>query len=499
MIPSALFAARALLACLAFGWCLAASTQDPKQETPKDPAPKANPEADPSAAAPPAKVEVDPTATDSQIRTRLTRILKATDWYVAPEVKVEEGVVFLSGRTDTDRRRTWAGDLARSTTDVVAVVNRIEVIEPPVLDFSPALAGIADVWRGMVRGLPWLLFAIGVIFITLIVAGFTRKVLLLILSRHMQNPLLSSITAFAGALFVFLFGLYLILRVAGLSQLAFTVLGGTGIVGIILGIGFREITENFLATLLLSWHNPFRSGDQVEINGIEGYVERMTARTTVLITLDGNHVQIPNALVYKGIIHNYSSNPNRREHFTVEIGYDVKISRAQDIAMSVLTNHPAVLADPEPWVLVDHLEPKKITLKIFFWLNGQEHSRLKVRSSIIRLVKRAFQDESIFPAEPAPEPEPPQQPDLHLPPEVAAPPADEPDEPANASPEETVTDAEGGLESEAEQIREQSRHARMPEKGRNLLNDEPDEGEEREEREETEDSAAEPATAAESR
>lgn len=115
-------------------------------------------------------------------------------------------------------------------------------------------------------------------------------------------------------------GLYLVLRIAGLTQLALTVVGGTGLIGLVLGIAFRDITENLLASLLLSLQQPFREGDLVEVAEVTGYVQRLTSRTTVLMTLDGNQAQVPNSTVFKSTIHNFSSNPNRRDDFIVGIG-----------------------------------------------------------------------------------------------------------------------------------------------------------------------------------
>ncbi|MCL4854534.1 MAG: BON domain-containing protein, partial [Bryobacteraceae bacterium] len=83
--------------------------------------------------------EVKPVARDEEIRQRLERILRATGWFQASEVEVEEGVVFLNGRTRSEEYKTWAGNLARSTRDVVAVVNRLEVAKS-VWDLEPALA-----------------------------------------------------------------------------------------------------------------------------------------------------------------------------------------------------------------------------------------------------------------------------------------------------------------------------------------------------------------------
>ncbi|MEJ7591516.1 MAG: mechanosensitive ion channel family protein [Planctomycetaceae bacterium] len=177
--------------------------------------------------------------------------------------------------------------------------------------------------------------------------------------------------------------------------MALSVVGGTGLVGLALGIAFRDITENFLASIFLSMQRPFETGNLVEIAGVTGYIQQLNIRTTILMTLDGNVVQIPNSTVYKSNLRNFTTNVNRREDFVVGIGYDCEISQAQEIARNVLSEHPAVLKDPEPLVLADSMGTATINLRVYFWLNGREHSWLKVRSSVIRLVKIAFQKNGI--------------------------------------------------------------------------------------------------------
>ena len=118
---------------------------------------------------------------------------------------------------------------------------------------------------------------------------------------------------------VFLAGTSIVLRVSGLTKLALTIVGGTGLVGLAVGIAFRDITENFLASIFLSIQRPFETGDLVEIVGVTGYVQQLNIRTTVLLTLDGNLVQLPNAAVYTSTVKNFKATPNRRENFVVGI------------------------------------------------------------------------------------------------------------------------------------------------------------------------------------
>ena len=220
---------------------------------------------------------------------------------------------------------------------------------------------------------------------------------------------------------------------------------------------------------------PFETGDLVEVAGVTGYVQQLNVRTTILMTLDGNLVQIPNAIVYKSNIRNFTTNSNRREDFVVGIGYDDSINEAQEVARKVLADHPAVLNDPEPSVLADSLGTSTVNLRIYFWLNGHENSWLKVRSSVIRLVKLAFQNhgismpdgarEVVFPRgipitmlNGKPEGTPGIGPGKRL-----------PAEPTHNEPDEVSTKAEGGLSSEASVIKEQARQVQPLNDGENLL------------------------------
>ncbi|MDD4464227.1 MAG: mechanosensitive ion channel family protein [Desulfobacterales bacterium] len=344
---------------------------------------------------PPGKVEVQPVAKDDEIRQRIADILKTTSWFGEPRVTVQEGIVFLKGTTESDESKQWATDLAKNTEGVVAVVNQIEVAHTRIWDFDPTFQVLNDLARRFVRSLPLIVVAVVVIVISRIFARLTVYALRRRLQARFRSQLLREVTARAGGMFVILAGLYLVLRIAGLTQLAFTVVGGTGLIGLVLGIAFRDITENFLASLFLSLQQPFREGDLVEVASVTGYVERLTSRTTVLMTLDGNQVQVPNSTIFKSTIRNFTSNPNRRDDFIVGIGYDDSIPSAQEVALKVLAEHPAVLNEPEPLVLVDNLGPSTVNLRVYFWLDGGRHSWLKVKSSVIRLVKRAFQDSGI--------------------------------------------------------------------------------------------------------
>lgn len=429
-----------------------------------------NPRAATPALPTPPKVDVLPASKDSDIARRLTNIMSATQWFNKPRTDVKEGVVFLYGDTSSQAYKDWATDLATKTQDVAAVVNRIEVRESSLWDLTPLESEMGVIFRKTVLSVPYVILGLIILVLAIWTARLSMTSSLRVLETHYETPLLREVLAKAIGILIFLIGLYLVLRIFGLTRLAVTVLGGTGLVGLVLGIAFRDITENFLASILLSVQNPFRPGDLVQIGSDTGYVQRLNARTTVLMTLDGNSLQIPNATVYKSTITNWMSNPNRRESFIISIGYGDSISEAQTCAMQVLQEHPVVLKEPEPWVLVDSLTPEYVNLKVYYWINAKEHSALKVRSSIIRLVKISFQQHGIqLPAAPGAALAANQL--LQQPPATrsGAVKQEKFTTPVAAERSDVATQAEAGLKSDEKQLLSQARQARRPEDGQNLL------------------------------
>lgn len=429
----------------------------------------------------PQAIAVTPVARDDEIATRIEDILHATGWYPDIEVNATDGVVFLDGIAGSDEHRVWARDLASKTQDVVAVVNRISV--RPAIDwtFRPALSEITILLRNGLASLPLIVLALVILPLAFYAAIFVARMIEWILRKQVDSPFLRSVIARTAAIPVFLIGLYIVLQVAGLTQLALSILGGAGVAGIIVGFAFRDIAENFLASLLLSIRQPFRRGDYIAVGGQQGTVQSMNTRSTLLMSLEGNHIQIPNATVFKNIIVNYSAAPARQEHLEVGIGYDASIAAAQEIIRKVLAGHAAVLEVPEePLVLVHSLGSSTVNLRAYFWFDGRAYSALKIRSALLRLVKKALIEESIsMPGETRevlfPQGVPIISTDGTLAPAQPVLPVSR-DEIPMPEPEVTesgaaVTMSEGDLENETESLERHAASADIPEAGEDLLSD----------------------------
>ena len=337
-----------------------------------------------------ATVAVESVPRDAEIAERLKRIYAATGWYEELRVDVDEGVVFLRGITSTPERSEWAADLAGRTEGVVGVANRMRVDDRITWSFDPAWQTLRKLTRGLIERVPLMAFGLVVLLLTAGSVWLANRIARRLFERRLSNRILIQVGSTLVTVPVLLIGLYVFLQVAGLTRLAATVLGGTGLFGLIVGIAFRDVAENFLASVLISIKRPFRIDDLIEVDGKKGYVQSVTTRGTMLMTLEGNHIHIPNAAIYKSTVYNFSANPRSRFDFPIGVDYEDSASRAQEVCLDVLRDHPAVLEEPEPLVLVEDLGASSVVLRVYFWVDVHKHSGNKVRSSVIRKVKVAI-------------------------------------------------------------------------------------------------------------
>lgn len=332
-------------------------------------------------------IDVKERVDDDLIVSRINNILTASDWFGDLNITVEEGIVIINGTTVKREYRLWAETIASRTEGVVAVINKLVIVPDPIGSFSPVLSEGKRLLNKAHELLPTFVLSMIVLIVTLLFAKILIRFWMHVFQQRIDSTMMRRLMARVGALPVLLIGIYIILNITGLGTLAATVIGGTGLLGLIIGFAFRDIAENFLASILISIQRPFRLGDSIQVLDFTGVVQAVTTRGTIIMTLDGNHVQIPNTVIYKEAIINFTANPKLRMDFMVGIGYEASISATQEIIMKLLREHPAVLQTPEPWVLAEALASSTVNLRIYFWVNPNEHNPLKVKSAVIRIVK----------------------------------------------------------------------------------------------------------------
>lgn len=336
---------------------------------------------------------------DRDIRQRLRDIFAELDALKPIQIAVNKGVITLTGEIDSNATATKAIQFARQVEGVVEVKNELTINR----SLSTRLANTWDkLWlltKETSANLPLLLIALLILALFWWLGSWLsdkRSVYLRVSPNYFIANLIGQII---HLLFIVL-GIVLALILLDATALIGTILGAAGIVGLAVGFAVRDTVENYIASILLSLRNPFEVNDYVSINGNDGNVLRLTSRATVLFSPDGNHIRIPNAVVYKAIITNYTRHPERRFQFDVGVDTEQDLLAAQALAINVLKKTTGVLADPKPLVVIEQLGDSNVLLRIYAWVNQEQYGFQKVRSETIRAIKKAFDEAGIVMPEP---------------------------------------------------------------------------------------------------
>ncbi|HPF26614.1 MAG TPA: mechanosensitive ion channel family protein [Steroidobacteraceae bacterium] len=215
-----------------------------------------------------------------------------------------------------------------------------------------------------------------------------------------DNPFSRSIASQIVRTVTIVTGILLALQLLNATSLVGAVLGAAGVAGLALSFAFKDLIENYIAGVLLSLRHPFALNDHVLIEGHEGKIARLTTRATVLVSLDGNHIRLPNALVFKSIITNFTRRPTRRFEFDVGVGVDEDLPQAQELARKTLRNLGSVLNDPPPEAVIATLGDSSVVVTVRGWVDQNEFDFAAVRSAAIIAVKTALDLEGLDMPEP---------------------------------------------------------------------------------------------------
>lgn len=327
---------------------------------------------------------------DSDIVARITAIFAEIPGLQQVEVRVSSGVVTLQGSVATPSEAEQAEAIAARVAGVVTVQNALERDLDVRSNVAPAFARFQQETRGLIQGLPLLGVALGVAALIGLVghglAGVGR-----LWAWLTPNAFMAELAASSARVVFVVMGVVVGLEILGATALLGAVLGGAGVIGIALGFAVRDTVDNYVSSLMLSIRQPFRANDHVVIGGEEGRVIRLTSRATVLMTLDGNHLRIPNSMVFKAVILNYTRNPERRFEFDLGIGAEEDGLEAISLGLSALNALPFVLAEPEASAVIVDVGDSNIVLRFYGWVDQRQTDFLKGRSRSIHAVKAAFE------------------------------------------------------------------------------------------------------------
>ena len=142
----------------------------------------------------------------------------------------------------------------------------------------------------------------------------------------------------------FIIAVIVALSIAGINVTGITVVAGALSVGI--GFGMQSIANNFVSGIILLFERPIKAGDFVTVGDVEGFVKRISIRSTEIETLDNQDMLVPNSELVSGRVTNWVlHNPYGRLRLKVGVAYGSDIHKVKEILEAVAHEHPEVITD----------------------------------------------------------------------------------------------------------------------------------------------------------
>ena len=180
---------------------------------------------------------------------------------------------------------------------------------------------------------------------------------------------------------------------AGFSLSNIAIIAGALSVGI--GFGLQNLVNNFVSGLILLAERPIRVGDMVVVGGEEGYVRKISVRSTELETFDGAHVLIPNAYFVAEKVKNWTfRNTVRRLAIPIGVAYGSDPRQVQAILLKVAADNPDVLKTPGPAVTLDEFAPASVNFTLYAFIADITKTG-SVRTALAMAILEAFAEAGI--------------------------------------------------------------------------------------------------------
>ncbi|MBC2838803.1 mechanosensitive ion channel family protein [Robiginitalea sp. SC105] len=191
-------------------------------------------------------------------------------------------------------------------------------------------------------------------------------------------------------------GLKLLLFVLVITQLGVkssSLVAIVGAAGLAVGLALQGSLSNFAGGVLILIFKPFRVGDWISAQGVDGTVKEINIFTTKLNTFGNQLAIIPNGKLSNDNIVNYSAEDTRRDKITVGIGYGSNIKKAKDILLEICAEDERILKDPAPEVYVGELADSSVNLSLRFWAKNADF--WGAHFNVMETLKARFDKEGI--------------------------------------------------------------------------------------------------------
>lgn len=193
---------------------------------------------------------------------------------------------------------------------------------------------------------------------------------------------------------IVLIGLFVILQTIGIDLSSVTILAGA--LGVGIGFGLQNVTNNFVSGLIILFERPIKVGDRIEVGDVYGDVMKIAMRATTILTNDNITIIVPNSEFISSIVINWSHNDRDiRINIPVGVSYNEDPETIRKILLEIVHEYPGVLDHPKADVLFEKYDDSSINFNLRVWTSEYINRPGVLKSQLYYEIFKRFRKEGI--------------------------------------------------------------------------------------------------------
>ena len=189
-------------------------------------------------------------------------------------------------------------------------------------------------------------------------------------------------------------GFIIILQTAGINLSSLTILMGA--LGVGIGFGLQNITNNFVSGIIILLERPIKVGDRIEVDKVSGNVVDISMRATEILTNDNISIIVPNSQFISQTVINWShTNRSVRFNFPVGVSYREDPQVVKQVLLDIAMDNPGVLKNPRPDVLFFEYGESAMNFNLRVWTREYINSPGVLKSQLYYEIARRFREKGI--------------------------------------------------------------------------------------------------------
>lgn len=255
------------------------------------------------------------------------------------------------------------------------------------------LGGWFDV---VISHIPNFIVAVIIVILFSMLARFAGNLMKNLLRRSLDSKQIADLMASIFKVLILSVGVFIALDFMGLKGTVTSLLAGAGIVGLAIGFAFQDMTENLIAGIAMGIRKPFKPGDVIKTDDVFGSVHSINLRNTLIESFYGQQILVPNKILFRNVLRNYSTLGVRRIEVPVRISLTEDIEKAANVIVDKINQFEFVIRQDETAVYAESFGDSSINLLLWFWIKYPgEPDFMTVRHKGVVAVQQALNEADI--------------------------------------------------------------------------------------------------------